>query len=671
MGCARSKETPAPPIPTPTPTAPVVHEHAALGRLADAREGSTIAVAKLGDRTLVYVVDEDDSSVRTVDLETQKEISVTPLVGRPSQLLVGKDGRLFVAIRDEQTVVVLEAQKDASATLDEAARITTAVEPVGLAMTLDDATLLVSSGWGHALEGFATATLARTFAVDLAREPRAVVASNDGKTAYVSHAGAGHLSAIDLAEHTVKTIDMGMSGWTERRRFRGRGLMLDFKIAESATDADPNDMGFICGTGMMTHTVQFPARVARQSYALAKIQTEKSERIFAPHMAVATGDAMVTSSGYGGGGVEEGENVPTEMFDIDVVDASKRMRATGEAAAVGINLRIGPEACRLPRAAVVDEKRQSLYVSCLGVDRVIEYDASAKAPTGVMRRRIDVPSGPNGLAIEPETRRALVWSAFDRVVSVISLGDADAVADAKPKAKPGAKVETPTAKIQLGAARAPLAEEVAAGRKLFHKAAEPKIAKDGRACASCHPDGRDDGLVWSTPNGPRQTIFLAGRVSRGAPFGWLGEHSTLKEHIKITMKNLKGTGVAEPEFDAIVSYIGAMKAPPKVKAVSLSAKEERGSELFHSSQLGCGSCHAEKTGFTDLDIHEIGSATEADTKRQFLAPSLRFVGGSAPYFHDGRYATLDELLRKNERMGDTKSLSADDRAALEAYLRTL
>ena len=70
-------------------------------------------------------------------------------------------------------------------------------------------------------------------------------------------------------------------------------------------------------------------------------------------------------------------------------------------------------------------------------------------------------------------------------------------------------------------------------------------------------------------------------------------------------------------------------------------------------------------------MHEVGSATVADVKRQFLAPSLRFVGGSAPYFHDGRYATLEELLRKNDKMGDTKSLSADDRGALEAYLRTL
>jgi mono/diheme cytochrome c family protein len=670
-GCSRQKAPPAPaPPPIDVMPTPVVHEHVPLGRLADAREGSTIALAKLGARTVAYVADEDDSSIRAVDLTTEnegsarsagevKELSVTPLVGRPAQVLVGKDGRLFVAIRDEQVVVVLAATKDETAPLDEVAQIATAVEPVALAMTPDDATLLVTSGWGHALEGFALASLARSFAVDLAREPRAVVASSDGKTAFVSHAGAGHVSVIDLADHSVKPIDVGMSGWDETRRGRG-GMMIDFAldgdVAGDVAGEEPKPPVFRCGFGMMRHVVHFPARVARQGYALAKMRDEKSERIFAPHMEVATGDALVTSSGYGGGGSSETMNLPTEMFDIDVLDGAKRTRATGAASSVGVNLRIGADACRLPRAALVDEERHALYVSCLGVDKVIEYDASSKTPTGAMRRKIDVPAGPTGLALEPEAHRAVVWSAFDRVVSTIALGEKDSA---------------PVAKIQLAAARAPLSEDVSAGRRLFHKAGEARIAKDGRACASCHPDGRDDGLVWSTPNGPRQTILLAGRVGRGAPFGWLGEHTTLKEHIKITMKNLKGTGVAESEYDSIVSYIGAMKAPPRAKAARLSAVEEHGSELFHGSVLGCSSCHADKTGFTDLDVHEVGSATVADTRRQFLAPSLRFVGGSAPYFHDGRYASLDELLRKNERMGDTKSLSEGDRAALEAYLRTL
>ena len=56
----------------------------------------------------------------------------------------------------------------------------------------------------------------------------------------------------------------------------------------------------------------------------------------------------------------------------------------------------------------------------------------------------------------------------------------------------------------------------------------------------------------------------------------------------------------------------------------------------------------------------------------FDTPSLRFVGGTAPYFHDGRFATLEDLLMNpGGRMGHTLHLSRRDALALTAYLETL
>ena len=44
----------------------------------------------------------------------------------------------------------------------------------------------------------------------------------------------------------------------------------------------------------------------------------------------------------------------------------------------------------------------------------------------------------------------------------------------------------------------------------------------------------------------------------------------------------------------------------------------------------------------------------------------------APYFHDGRYATLSDVLSGSDgTMGHTSQLTPDDRLALEAYLRRL
>jgi len=60
------------------------------------------------------------------------------------------------------------------------------------------------------------------------------------------------------------------------------------------------------------------------------------------------------------------------------------------------------------------------------------------------------------------------------------------------------------------------------------------------------------------------------------------------------------------------------------------------------------------------------------SREAFDTPTLRFIRGSAPYFHDGRYPTLEALLSDpGSRMGHSAALPEADRAALVAYLRTL
>ena len=59
-------------------------------------------------------------------------------------------------------------------------------------------------------------------------------------------------------------------------------------------------------------------------------------------------------------------------------------------------------------------------------------------------------------------------------------------------------------------------------------------------------------------------------------------------------------------------------------------------------------------------------------EREFDTPSLTRVGLTGPYFHDGRYQSLDDLLfDPNSKMGKTASLEGDQRTALRAYLESL
>jgi cytochrome c peroxidase len=98
---------------------------------------------------------------------------------------------------------------------------------------------------------------------------------------------------------------------------------------------------------------------------------------------------------------------------------------------------------------------------------------------------------------------------------------------------------------------------------------------------------------------------------------------------------------------------------------------QRGAELFASAEVGCAGCHAGPLG-TDNQQHDVKSRVDADKSGEFNTPSLRFVGGTGPYFHDGRYKTLHDLLTATrDDMGHTSQLSPRDLEAIEAYLRTL
>jgi cytochrome c peroxidase len=75
---------------------------------------------------------------------------------------------------------------------------------------------------------------------------------------------------------------------------------------------------------------------------------------------------------------------------------------------------------------------------------------------------------------------------------------------------------------------------------------------------------------------------------------------------------------------------------------------------------------------THASKHEFGSTAPIEARGGFDTPALRFVSGTAPYFHDGRYATLEELLQGADgKMGHTLQLSRQDVTALAAYLETL
>jgi len=93
----------------------------------------------------------------------------------------------------------------------------------------------------------------------------------------------------------------------------------------------------------------------------------------------------------------------------------------------------------------------------------------------------------------------------------------------------------------------------------------------------------------------------------------------------------------------------------------LGAAEQRGQGIFNTR--GCNVCHAGSL-FSDNAFHNIGVRPQTeDTGRfqvtgntnnigEFRTPSLRNVGLRGPYFHNGRFAALEDVVAFYNRGGD-------------------
>lgn len=622
LACGRRApvEPPAPAAAERPPPAPLAV------RPLSGSSGAGVAVIDAAGRRFALVADTDAHAIDVVDLDARAVLVTHDLGASPGQILVSPGGTVFVSRRDAGDVVALELRE--GPVLGEVARADTGAEPYGLALGERDATLLVTTIAGATLEAFRAQGLVPIFTVPVASDPRSVIVTADER-AFVSHATGSTLSAIDLAARTAVRIGLDA---TERRR--------DFGMARITKPPSPSMVKVKALPARVRFTMK---RTASQGFALARIGGE----VLLPETLVLTSDGSQIPTGYG---AIEQSTLGTHVPFVARVGAD-----TGEVERTSFS---GPEdracfegtpRCLLPRAAASDGER--LFVACMDSDAVEVVDPKADAEhapackkTLAERVRIQVEK-PEAVAVD---------GAHGEVVAVSMIARSIVVA----------KTDGGGAPVRV--ALPPVAAEALAaeGRRLFHTSADRRIARDGRACASCHVEGRDDGLVWPTPKGKRQTPMLAGRIAETAPYGWNGEHATLPMHVESTVKNLSGAGLSPEAVRALARYVETMKAPPRARA---GADAARGRAVFASAETGCAACHDPAARFTDGETHALGRERTA-----FATPSLAFVGRSAPYFHDGRYATLEALVDGCDgEMGATAHLSSADKSALVAYLRTL
>ena len=201
------------------------------------------------------------------------------------------------------------------------------------------------------------------------------------------------------------------------------------------------------------------------------------------------------------------------------------------------------------------------------------------------------------------------------------------------------------------------------GHAIFHAG-----TAGGIACASCHPEGADDGHVWRfTGIGARRTPSLEGGAG-AAPFHWQGEMRDMRQLMsEVFEQRMQGARLDEAHVDAVEGWLRHVPDPrgaTRDPAVT-SAPIARGRAIFEGSGR-CTECHAGPRR-TQAESRDVG------TGGAFQVPSLVGVGHRLPLMHDGCAATVGQRFDPacgGSRHGVIPTESAE-LSDLIAYLESL
>lgn len=285
-------------------------------------------------------------------------------------------------------------------------------------------------------------------------------------------------------------------------------------------------------------------------------------------------------------------------------------------------------------------------------------------------------------------------------------------------------------------------ERVELGRALFHEA---QLSRTNEiSCASCHQtehafsDPKQFSIGVEGRTGTRNSMTLF-NLAWKKPFFWDGRAASLREqalmpiqdHLEMdeSLENVvrklseqpsypevfakafgdpeitsERLGIAIEQFILTLTSINSRFDRAMRGEEALTELEQRGFQLFNTEhdprrqQFGadCFHCHG-GAFFTDNQFHYNGlkptddpgleKFTGRETDRdKFSTPSLRNIALTAPYMHDGRFATLEEVIahyaggvQRTPNLDPNLAkhpdggvpLSKEDQAALVAFLKTL
>jgi sugar lactone lactonase YvrE len=286
--------------------------------------------------------------------------------------------------------------------------------------------------------------------------------------------------------------------------------------------------------------------------------------------------------------------------------------------------------------------------------------------------RIPTGCNPRHLGLSPDGRRLFVAERLDDRVLVVDTASLK-----------------PVGRIVLGDGGRN--DPIRQGERVFTRA--KYTFQSQFSCRSCHPDGHVDGLSYDFDGSGVGDNLLDNRslcgVAGTAPFKWNGKNPTLQfqDGPRFARVLMRTDPIPSPQLDELATFLEHLPPtrtlPWNRVGRPLTPAEERGRKLFYAAKqtdgtpipvaLQCQTCHRPPL-FTDRLLRSVGTAPTPEFKAGVDTPHLLGIGASAPYLHDGRAKTLEEIwttYQKDDLHGVSSYWSKEQLNDLVDYLKTL
>ena len=586
-----------------------------------------LTISEDGNR--LYVIAQESNELVVVDPGAGELLKKIEVGERPHTVALSKDGQsAYVSNQWADNIYMVDL--DNGQVTD---TLMTGTGPAGLVISPDGKQLYCVNSYSNNISVFDLETQNEKRRLKAGNNPVSAAITPDGSEVYVTSR-----RSIPVEHMTSPITELTVVG-TKQQRITARKRWKDAYIMENVAITPSGDMAI--------------STLIRPKNLIPAVQIEKGW--------------MMT---HGIGIIERKENgrmvqllldepnaYYSDPFDIVISPDGKRVYVSH--GAVDMISVIDLDEIRILLNESSDEQLEN-YANHLGI--------SSRYVIG----RIHTGSNPKGMALSPDGKTLYVAERLDDQIGVINT---ESMLSERTIDLEGPRRITP----------------VRYGRQILNNAGH--TFQNQYACYTCHPDVHEDGLVYNMAGKDMgrnlanvQTLRDIGKIP---PYKWNGKNQTIykQDGMRFSTILTRTEAFNYKELDALVAYIVVGNPnPPNLRFNphgELSAAQERGKVIFYRDfdnygneipeSNRCYTCHP-PPNFTNLELTDVGTLADSDDPMKFDVPQLNNVYESAPYLHDGKAATLEEIwTRYNDydEHGVANDMTKDELNDLVEYLKSI